>query len=61
MKKKSKLRSDFLQQNTWHHLKDQTEFYKLNVNEVWKVTYQWYKSRGSTLSKRRIEFLVAAM
>ena len=60
MKKKSKLRSDILQQNTWHHLKDQ-KFYKLNVNEVWKVTYQWYKSRGSTLSKRRIEFLVAAM
>ena len=51
-----------LHQNT--HIfstRDQRGFYKLNKNEVLKVTYQCYRFCGSTVSKRHIEFLVAAM
>ena len=47
--------------NIWHHLKDQSGFYKLSENEVLKVTYHCYRFCGSTVTKRHIEFLVAAM
>ena len=41
--------------------RDQRGVYKLNENEVLKVTYQCYRFCGSTVNKRHIEFLVAAM